>query len=227
MFIAELVNSQLITRWDRVIFNQVLRKGLWDLLMALRIFSHKEFSRPLRGLGHFADSNGIPWNQTLISHAILTAAIQPKFLLSLFVLLSQQCHSSQIDEVSKFDDSKLSLHRIFQIPKSCRGEQSVEVWIITNLCSGGGRGSWLRASVPVVAILIRNDSARILKDLPPTQLCKILRIVYSWRGCDWMRRLNSAAVIKGCSVWWVGGCHHYKFVSVNDFWLFGRFEKPP
>ena len=28
-----------------------------------------------------------------------------------------------------------------------------------------------------------------------------------------MRRLNSAAVIKGCSVWWVGGCHHYKFVE--------------
>ena len=101
---------------------KVLRKGLWDLLMALRIFSHKEFSRPLRGLGHFADSNGIPWNQTLISRAILTVAIQPKFLLSLFVLLSQQCHSSQIDEVSKFDDSKLSLHRIFQIPTSCQCE---------------------------------------------------------------------------------------------------------
>ena len=32
-------------------------------------------------------------------------------------------------------------------------------------------------------------------------------------GCDWMRRLNSAAIIKGCSVWWVGGCHHYKFVT--------------
>ena len=28
-----------------------------------------------------------------------------------------------------------------------------------------------------------------------------------------MRRLNSAAIIKGCFVWWVGGCHHYKFVA--------------
>ena len=35
-------------------------------------------------------------------------------------------------------------------------------------------------------------------------------------GCDWMRRLNSAAVIKGCSVWWVGRCHHYKFVLFDS-----------
>ena len=34
--------------------------------------------------------------------------------------------------------------------------------------------------------------------------------------CDWMRRLNSAAVIKGRSVWWVGGCHHYKFVLSEE-----------
>ena len=36
------------------------RMELWDLWMVLRIFFHLEFSRPLRGLGHFADSNSIP-----------------------------------------------------------------------------------------------------------------------------------------------------------------------
>ena len=35
-----------------------------------------------------------------------------------------------------------------------------------------------------------------------------------------MRRLNSAAaIIKGCSVWWVGGCHHYKFVDNTQSWV--------
>ena len=44
---------------------------------------------------------------------------------------------------------------------------------------GGGGGLCLRVGVPVIAILIRNDSARILKDLPPTQLCTSLRVMYS------------------------------------------------
>ena len=52
---------------------------------------------------------------------------------------------------------------------------------------GGGGGLCLRVGVPVVGILIRNDSARILKDLPPTQLCTNLRVMYSDLsviGCD-------------------------------------------
>ena len=34
-------------------------------------------------------------------------------LLSLFVLLTQQCHSSQIDEVSKFDDFQIKASQDF------------------------------------------------------------------------------------------------------------------
>ena len=37
-------------------------------------------------------------------------------LLSLFVRLFQQCHLSRIDELLRFDDSMIDLHKIFQIP---------------------------------------------------------------------------------------------------------------
>ena len=37
----------------------------------------------------------------------------------------------------------------------------------------GGRDEVMRANVLDLAILVRNESARILKDLPPTQLCKV------------------------------------------------------
>ena len=48
--------------------------------MVLRIVCQKEFSREQRGIGHFADSNSIPWNQTTISHLILLVAIQLMYL---------------------------------------------------------------------------------------------------------------------------------------------------
>ena len=51
----------------------------------------------------------------------------------------------------------------------------------------------VRADAFVVAILVRNQSVRSLKDLPPTQLCKLKR--RAWLiVCDRKRRFNSAAV---------------------------------
>ena len=74
------------------------------------------------GLGHFADFNSIPQNQPTIFHPSLIATAQqtsqPLFCVPLF----QQYHSSQIDEVSKFDDSMINLHMICRIPTNCQCE---------------------------------------------------------------------------------------------------------
>ena len=72
--------------------------------MVLQIVFQKEISHQPGGLGHFADSNSIPWNPPTIFHPILTVAILLKFFLSLFVRLFQR-HMSRIHEVLKFDDS--------------------------------------------------------------------------------------------------------------------------
>ena len=62
----------------------------------------------------------------------------------------------------------------------------------------------VRADALVVAILVRNQSVRSLKDLPPTQLCKLKR--RAWLiVCDPKRRFNSAAMIKRLFSCRVGG----------------------
>ena len=86
--------------------------------MVLRIAIRKEFSRLPGGLEHFADGNSIPQNQPTIFHPSLIATVQQTFLLLFCVPLFQPYHSSRIDEVSKFDDSMIDLHRICQIPMS-------------------------------------------------------------------------------------------------------------
>ena len=67
---------------------------------------------------------------------------------------------------------------------------------ITNLCYGGGGGSWLRVSVPVVAILIRNDSARILKERCSLMVCHDARRLLRWEveGFDELQRLRCATI---------------------------------
>ena len=74
--------------------------------------SHGVFCLP-RYLGHFASSNNIPWNQPTIFHLFLIVAILLKYLLLYVERLSQQCHSFPIDEVLRFDDSMIDLHKIF------------------------------------------------------------------------------------------------------------------
>ena len=88
-----------VLQWDDI--QPMLQMELWDLWLVLRIVSHNEFSRPQIGLERLADSNSIPRNRTTISHAILTLAIQLTLLLSLFVLLVQQCRSMMMTHASK------------------------------------------------------------------------------------------------------------------------------
>ena len=83
---------------------------------SLQIVFRAAFSHFPGGLGHFADSNSIPWNQPTIMRPILSVAILLKFLLLLVLRLFLQCHLSRIDEVLRFDDSMIDLHNIFQIP---------------------------------------------------------------------------------------------------------------
>ena len=80
--------------------------------MVPRVALHKEFVHLPRNLGHFADSNSIPQNQTTTSHPSLIVITQQMFLLLLFLLLFPQCRLSRIDEVSKYDGSMVNLHRI-------------------------------------------------------------------------------------------------------------------
>ena len=87
--------------------------------MVLQIVFRMAFSRRPGGLGHFADSNRIPWSQTTTFHPVLTVAILLKCLLLLVERLFQRCHLSRIDEVLKCGDSMTNLHMLSQIPSSC------------------------------------------------------------------------------------------------------------
>ena len=78
--------------------------------MIHHIFIHTEFSRLPRNLGHFADSNSIPWNLTTIFRPIQTTVIQLTFLLLLSVQLVLQFRLFLIYEVWKSDDSLIILH---------------------------------------------------------------------------------------------------------------------
>ena len=84
--------------------------------MIHQIFVHTEFSLLPRGLGHFAERNGIPKSLTTTFHPVLIVAIPLMSLLSLFVRLFQRCHLSRIDEVLKCGDSMVQLHMLSQIP---------------------------------------------------------------------------------------------------------------
>ena len=121
MHIQEIFQVKLSYRIDDACFDLLsksddirpLLQMEWPVLwMALRIVFHREFPVRQEVHGRSADSNSIPWNEPTTCHPILTVAVQLRFLLSLFVLLFQQCHSSRINEVWTFCDSKISLHRI-------------------------------------------------------------------------------------------------------------------
>ena len=79
------------------------------------------FSHLPGGLGHFADSNSIPQNQTATFHLVLIVALLLMHLLLLVERLFQRCHLSRIDEVLKRGDSMIKLHMLYQIPSvSCK-----------------------------------------------------------------------------------------------------------
>ena len=88
----------------------------------LRIVFRKVSSHLPGGLGHFPDSNSIPWNQPTIFDPIPIATVQQTFLHLLGALLLQQYRSFRIGEVfrSTSCDSMINLHRILQIPNNCQ-----------------------------------------------------------------------------------------------------------
>ena len=87
--------------------------------MVLTIAVHKVFSRPIRGLAHFANSCDILWIQPTIFRPSPIATVLHKFLPWFYVLLSQQHHSSLIEEALMYNDSLIILHRLCKIPRSC------------------------------------------------------------------------------------------------------------
>ena len=59
------------------------------------------------GLGHFAENKCIPQNQPIIFYPSLIATVPQTSHLLFCVPLFQVCHSSRIDRVLKFSDSKI------------------------------------------------------------------------------------------------------------------------
>ena len=80
---------------------------------------HKVLSHLPGGLGHFADSNSIPWRLTTTFHPVLTVAMLLTYLPLLAGRLFQRCHLSRIDEVLKCGDSMIKLHMLSHTPSSC------------------------------------------------------------------------------------------------------------
>ena len=114
------MDSWLVFCRNRVIFNHWTKLDIWPF----ERFSKASFiwGFPIRQeiLNVHQIGNSTPYNQPTIFHPSLIATVQQTFLLLLCVLLFRQSRSSRIDDVSKFDDSMVSLHRICQIPMNCQ-----------------------------------------------------------------------------------------------------------
>ena len=77
------------------------------------------FSHLPGGLELFADSNSIPENQPTIFHPGLIATVQQSSLLLFCEPPSQQYHLSRNGEALRYNDSRITLHRLCQIPRKC------------------------------------------------------------------------------------------------------------
>ena len=102
-----------------MIVNQYTKESL-GLHMVLPVAFHRELSRLPGGVERFADKCNNPKNLPTNFHLDPIATIQQRCLPLLFALLFQQYHSSQIDKVSKFDDSTIIIHKLCQIPPKCQ-----------------------------------------------------------------------------------------------------------
>ena len=72
--------------------------------------------RGLRTTASWLGIHSIPQNQPTISHPSPIATVQQTSHLIFCVPLSQQYLSSRINEVFRFDDSMITLHKICQMP---------------------------------------------------------------------------------------------------------------
>ena len=96
------MKSCLVSCRNRIIFDHCSEENYWTF---------EWFSE---------SSESIPRNQPTVSRPSRIATILLMFLFLFFVQLVPQFRSSQIDEVSKFGDSTIIIHRICQILMNCQ-----------------------------------------------------------------------------------------------------------
>ena len=101
-----------------------IRKLLQTVLLVrervLRTAFHMVSSHQTRDLENFTDSSKIPSNPPTIHCPDLIATIPQMSLLSLCALLFRQSNLFLICVVLTYNDSRIVLHRICQIPRNCQ-----------------------------------------------------------------------------------------------------------
>ena len=115
---------QLLKVCDKVSSDDIQSSNQMELQsfkMVRRIAVREVSSRPTRGLERFADGSNIPWNQPTIFRPSLTAT-------RLHAPLFQQCHLSLNGEVLTYNDSKISLHKLWQILGNCQYKR-LSAWL--------------------------------------------------------------------------------------------------
>ena len=88
--------------------------------MSFRTGFHMVSSHQTRDLKCFAVCSDIPWNPPTNFLPDLIATTPQMSLLSLCALLFRHSHLFLICVVSTYNDARKDLHRLFQIPMSCR-----------------------------------------------------------------------------------------------------------
>ena len=116
---AKQVESCLVFRKDRMIFDHRPKRELLAHKMVLHSAVHVELSRPIRGLERCADNSNMPWNKPTIFHPGWTEEVSRLVLLSPCILPALHCHSFRNDGTLKYNDSIIDLHRLCQIPANC------------------------------------------------------------------------------------------------------------
>ena len=121
-FLVKWMMPGLVSRKNRITFNQLLQEELLVLLsgspnrLSKGVFP---ICQEVLNISQIAIAFHIIGPPLLI-HPNLIASVQLTFPLLICVPPFQQYHSSQIDGVSKFDDSMIDLQRICQIPMNCQ-----------------------------------------------------------------------------------------------------------
>ena len=93
---SKLMQSRLIFRRNKVIFEHCAKRYHWSVKMVSRIAFHVVSAQQTRDLQCFADSNSIPWNPPTIRYPDRTAIAPQMSLLSLCALLFRQSHFSDL-----------------------------------------------------------------------------------------------------------------------------------
>ena len=110
---TKLVESRLVFHRNRTIANHRSKRKYWPT---------KWFSKAplIRCFPSDADSSNIPWNQPTTFDPNQIAEVARRFLLLLCALPALQYHVSLNDEALMYNDSRIDLHKLFQMPRNCQ-----------------------------------------------------------------------------------------------------------